>query len=1042
MAVISIRLRKTVVGQGYLAKVDVDITNQGHFTETFNAIAHADLALPIGDEVAIEERQVTNLEPGETRTLLFQWDTTSPEKGDYIISAVVDAVPGEVDTTDNTLVGDSVSVTIPGDVNGDAEVNTIDLGDISTVYGRNDEAPDWDANCDINDDSQIDVLDLFIHGKNFDTSQGQIPVAVIYADPNPPIVKAGTDLLFYGTNSYDPDGQVTAYFFDFGDGSDSGWLSYPTASVSHRYETQGQYSVKLKVRDNDGLESEWCVPTRVTVTDVPWWNANWAARKPIVIESSNTQDQLDYSIPFSIPYDTDMRTDFGDLRFIYYDEVSMVQNELNFWIQEKTDGSFAIVWVKIPIIQALSTTIIYAYYKNPTVTTTSNGESTFWFFDDFDNGDYVSDGWQAWNSWGDGGQWTESGTLLQQVGETTGDTIISHSIPEISNYEVQAKAKPEYWTEDAVFVGTGDAVTPGVGQEMAVGIDWGGPVRYWGITNTTGDGGPVGAWAYIEAPINLDEWYTFELVANGTSYGWVTNSTGTYFVGSPKGPLPPINGVHFKANPMQKYASYDWIFVRKYAYREPTFLIGNEESRPPSLVGYWKFDEGSGTVTSDNSGNGNTGTLVNGPTWVDGKCGNAVSGDGVDDYVEIAENTDLNPHTSDWTVSAWVNIARLGSDTSVPGFVVLGKRQTEYDSSLTLIVSDQTSETSPARFAFIWDGHNTIGGSVTPLMNVFGWHFVAGVRRGGELYVYVDGVGYGPNNAPGSGFDGFSSTTDVNSSTPIHLLHHGAWNQYYQGVIDEVKIYNYARTAEEIWNDYISAMPAPRVLAWGWSLHVAEGIDREWTFLNGTTFTFRSWLQSKGYSVFTEDEAFPDCVVTLSRLQKFSAILLYANTLAQPGNDACDNMITEYVNQGGGLIIPTNYADPAITINHAFGFDWIEEPWSYFVDATITDPTHPVMQGITELPKAGGVFLDWDALINEAPLPPGTAVLARSTGSPPDKIALIAFQYGIGRVVVGPADGLMRPYGPTNMDWWDVTAEPAIENRLLLNAISRVASAL
>ena len=41
---------------------------------------------------------------------------------------------------------------------------------------------------------------------------------------------------------------------------------------------------------------------------------------------------------------------------------------------------------------------------------------------------------------------------------------------------------------------------------------------------------------------------------------------------------------------------------------------------PPSgLAGAWGFNEGTGTTTADSSGNGNTATLVNGPTWVAGK---------------------------------------------------------------------------------------------------------------------------------------------------------------------------------------------------------------------------------------------------------------------------------------------------------------------------------------------------------------------------------------------------------------------------------------
>ena len=53
------------------------------------------------------------------------------------------------------------------------------------------------------------------------------------------------------------------------------------------------------------------------------------------------------------------------------------------------------------------------------------------------------------------------------------------------------------------------------------------------------------------------------------------------------------------------------------------------------LVGYWTFDDGSGTTAADSSGNGYTATLVNGPTWITGKIGGAISANGVNQYVNI-----------------------------------------------------------------------------------------------------------------------------------------------------------------------------------------------------------------------------------------------------------------------------------------------------------------------------------------------------------------------------------------------------------------------
>ena len=53
------------------------------------------------------------------------------------------------------------------------------------------------------------------------------------------------------------------------------------------------------------------------------------------------------------------------------------------------------------------------------------------------------------------------------------------------------------------------------------------------------------------------------------------------------------------------------------------------------LVGWWKFDEGSGTVAYDSSGNGNDCNLSGGPIWTAGKIGGALTFDGQDDYVLV-----------------------------------------------------------------------------------------------------------------------------------------------------------------------------------------------------------------------------------------------------------------------------------------------------------------------------------------------------------------------------------------------------------------------
>jgi predicted nucleotidyltransferase/6-phosphogluconolactonase (cycloisomerase 2 family) len=91
---------------------------------------------------------------------------------------------------------------------------------------------------------------------------------------------------------------------------------------------------------------------------------------------------------------------------------------------------------------------------------------------------------------------------------------------------------------------------------------------------------------------------------------------------------------------------------------------GNQDilaaGRPTGLTGYWKLDENTGTSTADSSGNGATGTFVNGPSWATGKFGSGVSFDGTARYIDTAVTTQY----SKGTVSVWVNptFARGSSD--------------------------------------------------------------------------------------------------------------------------------------------------------------------------------------------------------------------------------------------------------------------------------------------------------------------------------------------------------------------------------------------
>jgi hypothetical protein len=75
-------------------------------------------------------------------------------------------------------------------------------------------------------------------------------------------------------------------------------------------------------------------------------------------------------------------------------------------------------------------------------------------------------------------------------------------------------------------------------------------------------------------------------------------------------------------------------------------------------------------VATDRSGQGNNGTLTNGPQRTIGKIGQGLSFDGVDDYVSITDQPILRPGNSSWSVSAWAKMTTSVTERYIVNRVV------------------------------------------------------------------------------------------------------------------------------------------------------------------------------------------------------------------------------------------------------------------------------------------------------------------------------------------------------------------------------------
>ncbi|MBI4159560.1 LamG domain-containing protein, partial [Candidatus Wolfebacteria bacterium] len=195
------------------------------------------------------------------------------------------------------------------------------------------------------------------------------------------------------------------------------------------------------------------------------------------------------------------------------------------------------------------------------------------------------------------------------------------------------------------------------------------------------------------------------------------------------------------------------------------------------LVGYWSMNEGTGSYAGDSSGNKNTGTLVNGPTWVDGKRGKALNFDGVDDYVDAGSNSITG--TSPFTLSAWFN-ARTHTDYGVA--VSIGTENANGQAAYIGWVTTAQIGTNNSLGGGWW-GTN-YGSGITSS----GWHHVVMTFAGGSggaTKIYVDNV------------EKVSTAFTPNLGT--QKIQFGLRTVYeFNGLIDEVRIYNRVLSATEI----------------------------------------------------------------------------------------------------------------------------------------------------------------------------------------------------------------------------------------------------
>ena len=205
------------------------------------------------------------------------------------------------------------------------------------------------------------------------------------------------------------------------------------------------------------------------------------------------------------------------------------------------------------------------------------------------------------------------------------------------------------------------------------------------------------------------------------------------------------------------------------------------------LIGHWAFDEGTGTNAADSSAAGNDGVITNATWGTDDVRDNYLIFNGIDSVVDPSVFLPVMELPNDFTWAAWVNSQEPISGTQ-QNAIIMGNR---FDAFGVDFIPRQFIKITPTKFEWQQDGNGT-DNLEAPDLDVGTWHHVAVVKNDGGLEYYFDGESIGEL--------GFSQVIG-DAAHPFYIGGQtgvASQNEFFNGFIDDVRIYDEALEAAEV----------------------------------------------------------------------------------------------------------------------------------------------------------------------------------------------------------------------------------------------------
>ncbi len=197
-----------------------------------------------------------------------------------------------------------------------------------------------------------------------------------------------------------------------------------------------------------------------------------------------------------------------------------------------------------------------------------------------------------------------------------------------------------------------------------------------------------------------------------------------------------------------------------------------------SVKGAWLLDEGGDEIAKDTSRNGNDGTLMNGPKWVEGRHGKALMFDGDGTYVEIPHDKSLVVKEA-FSLAFWMTANLIPPGGTTRTLVSKNKWEVTIDNGTVRFVLKPKNEVCCKT---LW--------GVTAL-KIDTWYHVACTYNNKHMILYIDGVFDGAREASGD----ISGTQDIDIGHDLEL--HGAGG-FFDVIIDEVILFDVAITEDDV----------------------------------------------------------------------------------------------------------------------------------------------------------------------------------------------------------------------------------------------------